>query len=122
MQARVTIPGLPPPTNNLYPTGRDGRRHLSKRGREWHQTVSDACVGARLRAFPGPRIRLAVALELVGLDYRSDIDGRVKAALDALGAALGFDDRWIDKLVVERVQGDAKETRATLTFLPERLK
>ncbi len=114
----VVLPGLPPALNNLYPTGRDGRRHLSAEGRQWHRTVADACTAARLLPFPQKRVYLSVHLEFVGLNYASDVDGRAKAVLDALADALGFDDRYVEELTLRRVQvlnmPRLRETRAQL--------
>ena len=100
---QVTILGLPPATNHLYPSGRDGRRHLSAEGRAWGQMVADECMAARVPPFIGrTHLHLRVDIDFVGMTDRRDIDGGVKILLDALAEALGFDDRWIDELHVCR--------------------
>ena len=112
-----SIPGLPPSGNHLYATV-GNRRMLSRVGREWHQTVADACVGARLTGLPWPaKTRLLCVLEFVGLTYIRDVDNAIKATIDGVAAALEFDDRYIDMLSANRLPAlvpGRQETRVRL--------
>jgi crossover junction endodeoxyribonuclease RusA len=75
--------------------------YLTKPQREFREQVSQAASGAPC-VFTG---RLAVAIELVAPTKRKyDIDGRIKAVLDALQHATVFvDDEQVDRLDVRRL-------------------
>jgi hypothetical protein len=117
----LTIPGLPPSVNHLYPTVRGGRV-LSTEARAWYVTVADACMGARIPPFPSRKTLLMLELRFVGMTYQRDISNAIKAAEDALAAALGFDDRYVAYLSAARVAPEHKgqvETRVSLHVVQE---
>lgn len=94
----------PPSLNHLYPTGRDGRRHLSARGRQYHHAVAAvvACTRGQTRCLTG---RLAVQLDCYPPDrrVRHDLDNLPKIILDSLTqAGLLRDDSQVDMLTVTR--------------------
>lgn len=101
LSLRLTLP-LPPGVNNQYVTvGR--RRVLSKPAQAFHRDVK-RLVEQRRRdgaILPEDEARLAETLLGVYLTFyfetplRRDLDGGLKIALDALGRALGFDDRCV---------------------------
>lgn len=97
---RLVLPGLPPTVNHMYVGTRGGGKALSAAALAYRKEVWAACgVGPRVPAEGA----LALTLRLTyGDRRRTDIDNRVKAALDALAAALGFDDSRVGRLVVER--------------------
>lgn len=117
----LTIPGLPPSVNHLYPTVRGGRV-LSTEARAWYVTVAGACTVARIPAFASRKTPLMLELRFVGMTYQRDISNAIKAAEDALAAALGFDDRYVAYLSAARVPPEQKgqvETRVTLRVVQE---
>ena len=100
----------PPATNSLYATV-GTRRVLSAKGRAYHRDIAQAIMVARaVTAWPGHwldvRTRLRVTCALTApTRVAYDLDGRVKALLDALGVAhagVYGDDRQIDELILRR--------------------
>ena len=98
---RVVLP-LPPGVNNQYVSvGR--RRVLSTPAKSFNRDVIKVISALRSSGELLPAAERAVAGSLLGvyLDYyfetphRRDLDGGLKITLDALGRALGFDDRAV---------------------------
>jgi Holliday junction resolvase RusA-like endonuclease len=106
----IIIPMLPPSANHMHLSNRNGSKRLSDeavmfRGKVAEQ-VEETANGTGWRLPDG-------ALEfVVKLTYpskrRTDIDNRIKAALDAIALALGFDDARIERIVIERAGIDPK--------------
>lgn len=91
---------LPPSVNNLYPTVR-GRRIKSRAYKSWLDRAGwDIVEQLGHRPHVGGRVEVRL---LVGVDHRSDIDGRCKAMLDLL-VTMGIidDDCWVERLTIER--------------------
>ena len=97
----LTLP-LPPGVNNQYLTvGR--RRVLAKPAQTFNRDVLKAVERARRDGAVAPADEAALRVSLLGVyltfffetPLRRDLDGGLKIALDALGRALGFDDRAI---------------------------
>ncbi len=107
---RLTLP-LPPGVNNQYATvGR--RRVLTKPAQVFKRDVAKAIERARREDEITPAAEAALGQALLGLmltfyfetPMRRDLDGGLKIALDALGAALGFDDRAVvDLHLIKRI-------------------
>jgi crossover junction endodeoxyribonuclease RusA len=98
---RVVLP-LPPGVNNQYVSvGR--RRVLSTSAKSFNRDVIKVISALRSSGELLPPTERALAGSLLGvyLDYyfetphRRDLDGGLKITLDALGHALGFDDRAV---------------------------
>jgi crossover junction endodeoxyribonuclease RusA len=98
---QITLP-LPPGVNNQYVTiGR--RRVLSQAANAFHRDVTKHVAGMRSRGDLPISIEKALATSLLGVyltyffetPHRRDLDGGLKITLDALGRALGFDDRAV---------------------------
>lgn len=102
----LTLP-WPPHANNLYATGRDARRHLTKQGRAYRRAVKAAVWAQHLQSgylaglFP-LQGRLAVTFWLFPPDRRTrDVVNAEKAISDALGAkgcAFYRDDSQFDEV------------------------
>jgi crossover junction endodeoxyribonuclease RusA len=98
---RVVLP-LPPGVNNQY-VSVGGRRVLSTSAKSFNRDVIKVISALRSRGELLPPTERALAGSLLGvyLDYyfetphRRDLDGGLKITLDALGRALGFDDRAV---------------------------
>ena len=97
----LTLP-LPPGVNNQYLTvGR--RRVLSKPAQAFNRDVAKAVDLARRDGLVTPTAEAALRVSLLGVyltfyfetPLRRDLDGGLKIALDALGRALGVDDRAV---------------------------
>lgn len=78
----------PPTSNNLYPTGTDGKRHPSRQATAFRDTASTIVrvemMRQRFTALAGP---VFVSILLIPPDGRPfDIDNRCKALIDALEA------------------------------------
>lgn len=84
----------PPSSNTLYPTGGDGRRHLSKVGRAYHVDVASAVLVQWPRDVARPLTgRLAVSIWFYPPDRRRrDVDNGVKIVHDALTRAGAWED------------------------------
>ncbi|MCC6314356.1 MAG: RusA family crossover junction endodeoxyribonuclease [Thermomicrobiales bacterium] len=97
----LTLP-LPPGVNNQYATvGK--RRVLSAPAKSFHRDVAKLIEGLRRTGAVTPAMEAALGQALLGVyltfyfetPHRRDLDGGLKIALDALGRALGFDDRIV---------------------------
>lgn len=97
----LTLP-LPPGVNNQYLTvGR--RRVLSAPAKAFHRDVVKLVEGQRRAGVVTPPIERAFGDALLGVyltfffatPHKRDLDGGLKITLDALGRALGFDDRAV---------------------------
>ena len=100
----LTLP-LPPSVNNQYLTvGR--RRVLSKPARTFNRDVAKVVERARRAGMVTADTEAALNDALLGVyltfyfktPMRRDLDGGLKIALDALGRALGVDDRAVVNL------------------------
>ena len=101
IELALTLP-LPPGVNNQYVTvGR--RRVLSRPAQAFNREVARTVERARRDGTLSPTAEASLRDSLVGLclifffetPMRRDLDGGLKIALDALGRALGFDDRAV---------------------------
>lgn len=112
----VTLP-LPPSVNQLYPTVR-GRRRLSLVGQAYKHDagwlIKEAAMKLPWRTRPGQRYQLEIVLYFP--DMRSDISNRIKAVEDTTAAALGFNDRAVDMLIVRRGPTDKIYPRCVLSI------
>lgn len=97
----LTLP-LPPGVNNQYLTvGR--RRVLSAPAKAFHRDVVKLVESQRRAGVVTPAIEHALGDALLGVyltfffatPHKRDLDGGLKITLDALGRALGFDDRAV---------------------------
>jgi Holliday junction resolvase RusA-like endonuclease len=99
---------LPPSVNALFATDfKTKRRFVSKDYAMWKRSAAGLLFEAWHKA-GRPKFDKHLSLTIhAGLSYRRDVDGCVKAIADALVQNIpGFpDDRYIDRLEVERVPG-----------------
>ena len=107
----VFIDSLPPTSNQAYKVGRLGKAkgvlYMTEEGKAWKDGAQLAVQAANRQpeGFWKGR-QLYVSLTFFGhstLTY--DIDGRVKLALDAVAAGLGFDDRYVFPLLLNKQKG-----------------
>lgn len=101
---------MPPSTNNLFATVRVGgkeRRIPSREYKAWRE-LEKVNVRTQWERQGSPTFEPHMLLTIhLGLNYKGDISNRIKAIEDLIGEAIdGFpNDRWIDKIDVERVPG-----------------
>lgn len=95
----IWIPLLPPSVNHMYRNNGRGGRVLTDEAQAWRRLVA-----AEVAALGSPRLAggpLELTLRLTyGTRRRTDIDNRIKAALDALALALDFDDARVARIEV----------------------
>lgn len=106
---QTVVLSYPPALNHLYATTRDGRRILSKAGREYHRTVRSEC--RYLLPFQG---EVRVTVYAYRPQRRGDIDGVFKALLDSLSGVLWNDDSQIVELHAYR-RDDRDNPRVEVT-------
>ena len=99
---------FPPSVNKMFPTGKNGRRFLSERGKAYRQEVYALTLEQHgiFKPFTGP---LKATVELVPPDRRKrDIDNFNKALFDSLKHAnVYMDDSQIKQLhLFMREKGD----------------
>lgn len=124
---RLTLP-LPPSTNHLYSTNRQGRRFLSKEGQAFKLEVKQRVV-LYMSSYAGPPIgkddALIVTVELSLLKSsiynkgwpeqaktrykKMDLDNRCKALLDATFEGLGLDDSQVFQLSMFKKESSLEE-------------
>ena len=122
----LTLP-LPPGVNNQYLTvGR--RRVLSKPAQTFNRDVAKAVDLARRDGAVGPAAEAALRVSLLGVyltfyfetPLRRDLDGGLKIALDALGRALGVDDRAVvDLHLTKRIDPLRPRLEVELETIPD---
>jgi len=97
---------MPPSANNLFATDfKTKRRFITKAYREW-RTEAEGQINLAWQGAGHPAFQRHLSLEIhLGLNYVGDISGKVKAIEDAICKAIPDfpDDRYFDRLVVERV-------------------
>lgn len=102
-RAKLTLP-LPPTVNKMYATV-NGRRILSKKGREFKQTVKDLVMIGRITPMPVNDVSLTVHI------YRArksgDLDNFLKGLLDSLTGAIWTDDRQVVEIHAYRYEDKA---------------
>jgi Holliday junction resolvase RusA-like endonuclease len=85
--------------------------HKTDEAEAYEWLVADACAD-----LPAPRPgALGLVIDFYFRDARSDIDGRLKLLIDAIAAALKFNDKFVAKLHVEK-HVDAKRPRAEVAL------
>lgn len=72
---------VPPSLNNIYPTGKSGRRFLAPAAKLWATQAGWELKQQKARLIPG---KVSVALTVRAPQRRTDIDGKIKAVLDLL--------------------------------------
>ena len=114
MRLTFTLP-FPVPLNNLYPTGPNKRRYLSKRGKVYK---------AEVKSITYPPIKLSG--ELSDTFYitppdkrRRDLDGLLKCPIDALQEAGIFDDDSQIKMITARMYPADKAEAGCIVTLEE---
>lgn len=115
LEVTLTLP-LSPSANNLYSTvGR--RRVLSKAGREYHAAVAAVVLESLPVSVRFGKARLRLTMTVYPASRRRfDLDGKIKAAQDALGkTGLFDDDEQIDELRV--IRGDVRPPGSCVVLL-----
>ena len=113
---RIELP-FPPTVNNMFPSGKNGRRFLSKAGKAYRLAVHANVLAQHgiVKPLTGP---LSVSVHLIPPDRRKrDIDNYHKALFDSLGAAGVFeDDSQIEVLHVLKGSPSKEKASAIVTI------
>jgi Holliday junction resolvase RusA-like endonuclease len=89
----------------MYKSIGNGKKALTDEALTFRQEVYlEARETARLTRWKLPSGALEFHLYITyGTNRRTDVDNRIKSAIDSVAIALGFDDTRIDRIVAERV-------------------
>lgn len=112
---KIVLP-FPPSLNMMYPTNRQGRRFLSKRGAQFKKDVSVLAI--RLPILKG---ELAVKLKLFRPKKIGDIDNYSKGVLDSLKGICFNDDSQITELHILRFD-DKANPRVEIEIIEKEIK
>jgi Holliday junction resolvase RusA-like endonuclease len=106
----IIVPMLPPSVNHMYLGNRYGGKRLSEEALKFRSKVeSEAHATANGTGWKLPSGALEFTVRLTyPTKRRTDIDNRIKAALDAIALALDFDDVRIKRIVIEHAGIDPK--------------
>jgi Holliday junction resolvase RusA-like endonuclease len=118
---RVVLDQLPPSLNNAYPTGRNGRRYAAPALVAFKDyAIPLIRLEAAARRFePPPGMPWTVhAILTFPKPWKSDLDGRAKALVDACAAAIGLDDRYVVSLLLEKQLGPQERVELYLATAP----
>jgi Holliday junction resolvase RusA-like endonuclease len=91
---------FPPSVNKLFPTGKDGRRHLSKEGQDFKKEAQIAMVKQNAPYFEGS---LSITLKLYRPRKSGDIDNFNKGLFDSMKGICFEDDKQIVELHIYRL-------------------
>lgn len=108
----VTLP-YPPSTNNLYGTGRNGRRFLKSEGKAFKATSAAMALAAGVRPVAG---EVRVTVDVYRPAKRGDLDNSLKSLLDSLKGVAWKDDSQIGEIVARRHDTDRTNPRAVVTI------
>jgi Holliday junction resolvase RusA-like endonuclease len=117
----VIVPMLPPSVNHMYLANRKGGKRLSDEALTFRALVDkeirDITVDTGCRLPDGPlEFRVYLTFEN---RRNADIDNRLKAAVDAVALALGFNDARIDRIVAERAGVEKGKPLCEMVLLPK---
>lgn len=97
---KLTLP-VPPPVNTYYRNFR-GRMVMSAKGREFKKLVAEYIAENQYRKFWDARLHVLLIFHPIN-KRKTDLDGRLKAVLDALeDAGVYNDDEQVDQLTIIR--------------------
>lgn len=115
----VFIPTLPPTSNEAYRCGQ-GRFYMTAEGKAWKagaQLVVQAANRQPEGFWSGKQLYVSLTFfDKSTLTY--DVDGRSKLALDAVSAGMGFDDKYVFPLLLDK---KASTIRGVSVFVTDRI-
>jgi len=101
----IEIDLVPPSMNTMYPTSRQGRRYLSKKGKEFKEHVQYHLLSminkGEIKSFGEGRVATFYEFHFRGKRKR-DTSNYVKAMEDSLTGFLFEDDEQVDELGAKR--------------------
>ena len=107
---------LPLSLNNMYPTSKSGHRYMTKEGKDFKRhAVAEAAIAMIETGWDAGSGPLGLRLVMwFPNKRRTDLDNRIKAAMDAIAYGLDVDDSRFDQLHVYRA-GVSAEPRCECT-------
>lgn len=103
----LAVDAAPPTVNHMYIARRSGGKALSDEAQTFRALVALAVIGAGRPQVPAGDLAFTLRVWFP-TRRKSDLDNRLKAALDAAALALGFDDRRVARIIAERAYGPAR--------------
>jgi Holliday junction resolvase RusA-like endonuclease len=106
----ITLHQKPLSLNQMYPTGRNGRRFATAESKSYKESWA-LLAKAHYREFTGYTLPLAVAIEVVGpittkagsiSKTAIDLDNCAKPIIDGVADALGFNDSIVTMLICRK--------------------
>lgn len=119
-QVLLLTVSLPPSVNHCYANATSSnRRVLTTEGKQYKRDVENqVAIEASSRKFKyAEGERISLSLNLYFADNRRDISNTVKLLEDAIASAIGFNDRVVDRLNVERKGFDKQNPRCEVTLM-----
>jgi Holliday junction resolvase RusA-like endonuclease len=114
----IFVPALPPTSNHMYIALRGGGKALSEQAMTFRALVlTDVLCNSPRPQVPDGPLALTVRL-MFDNNRRSDLDNRLKAAIDAAALALRFDDSRISRITAERVGVDRGRPWCEIIIFP----
>lgn len=109
MSLIVFIPGIPPSINHQYAHS-SARHWLTADACSWiNAATAETLLAARAQQWQTPAMgEFAVFIEHTA--SRQDVDNCVKIVLDSVSKALGFNDRRVREIHIQRTTGPAGVT------------
>jgi Holliday junction resolvase RusA-like endonuclease len=118
----IIVDGLPPTTNHGYRIStRNGKAIIYKAPevKAWQEQVQWRIKEQRLQPLQEWKGKaIYVTFHMFMKDRRMDVDGGVKYTLDAAAKGFGFNDKMVDKIMVERTL-DAGLVESTAIYVME---
>ena len=109
MKQVFTLPDIPPSVNTMFPTV-GGRRVKSKSYTAWRTSAAWTIKAQHPEKVAGP---VSVTIEMKRPTKNSDVDNRIKGALDVLTGIVFDDDKQVMRVTAAWV-GDLTGSRITV--------
>ena len=115
MIIRLVISESPISVNHMYGQSRNGRRFLSKKGKDYKETVKNIAIETGCDHLLDDELEVRVSYYF-GDKRRRDVTNYDKALLDAMSGVVYNDDCQIQRIILEKYY-DKESPRTEVTIL-----